>query len=152
MKKNILRIVLIILILCWMYIVFGFSNAGGEESTGISTRVAKFFVKNEAYIRLAEHIIRKVAHLSEYAIGGILVYSLLLTFNLNSKIQFCASWLFVVVYAITDEIHQLFIPGRTGRIVDVFIDSLGAMLGICSLLLIIKIINKLKKQNTVKED
>ncbi len=151
MKKNILRVILIILILCWMYVVFGFSNAGGEESTGISTKVAKFFVKNEAYIRLAEHIIRKVAHLSEYAMGGILVYSLLLTYNIKSKIQFCASWLFVVTYAITDEIHQLFIPGRTGRVVDVFIDSLGAMLGICSLLLIIKIINKFKTQKIMKK-
>ena len=143
MKKNILRAILIVLIICWMYIVFTFSNAGGQESTGISMKVANFLIKNKTYIKLAEQILRKIAHLTEYAIGGVLVYALLLTFKLNHKIQFCISWIFIIIYAITDEIHQLFIPGRTGRFVDVYIDSLGALIGICGLLLIIKIAQKI---------
>ena len=151
MKKNILRIFLIILILIWMIVVFGFSNTGGNESTGMSMKVARFLFKNESYIKLAEPIIRKLAHLSEYALGGMLVYGLFLTFNLNSKIQFCCSWLFVVLFAITDEIHQLFIPGRSGKISDVFIDSLGSLIGICVLLLIIKLVIGLtKKENYCK--
>lgn len=149
MKKNILRIILIILILCWMYVVFGFSNAGGEESTGISMRIAEFFVKDKTYIHFVEQIIRKIAHLSEYAIGGFLVYGLFLTFNLKSKTQFIGSWIFITIYAITDEVHQLFIPGRTGKVTDVLIDSLGAIIGICVLLLIVKIFSYLKNENKI---
>lgn len=148
MKKNILRIFLIILILCWMYMVFGFSNASGEVSTGISMRFAELFIKNGEYIEIAEKIIRKIAHLSEYALGAILVYSLMLTFKLNAKIQFLCSWLFIVLYAITDEVHQLFIPGRSGRAVDVFIDSIGALIGMCVILFIIKIFQLVKQRLT----
>lgn len=147
MKKNLLRIILIVLILCWMYIVFSFSNAEGKESTGISMKIAKFFVKNEMNIELVEHIIRKIAHISEYAIGGVLIYGLLLTFKFNSKLQLIFAWIFTIFYAITDEIHQLFIPGRTGKIIDVFIDSLGALIGICLLLFFIKILKQVKRKS-----
>ena len=146
MKTTILRIILLILILCWMYIVFGFSNAGGEESTSLSTKVAKIFVKNEMYLEFVENIIRKVAHLTEYAFGGVLVYSFFLTYNLKPKTQFIFAWLFVFIYAITDEIHQLFVPGRSGRIIDVYIDSLGALLGICGLLFVIKLSKTIKNK------
>ena len=147
-KKNILRIVLLILILCWMYVVFGFSNADGEESAGLSAKIARLFVKNEMYVKFAEGIIRKLAHLTEYAIGGILIYSFVLTYKLRSKLQFIFSWLFVIAYAITDEVHQLFIPGRTGRIVDVYIDALGALIGICGVLFIMKILEN--RNNNIK--
>lgn len=55
------------------------------------------------------------------------------------------SQLFGTVYAITDEIHQLFIPGRSGEIRDVCIDSLGVLTGIIFMLMIIKIYIKIKK-------
>lgn len=145
MKKNIIRIVLIILILCWMYIVFGFSNTGGQESTSLSMGVAKIFVKNEIYLEFVENIIRKFAHLTEYALGAVLIYTLFLTYKINPKIQFVLSWIIVCIYAITDEIHQLFIPGRAGRIVDVYIDSLGALIGMCCMLLLVKIVKTKKK-------
>ena len=41
---------------------------------------------------------------------------------------FCA-WAFCIFYATTDEFHQLFVPGRTGRLLDIGIDSCGALLG-----------------------
>ena len=144
MKKNILRIILIILIIAWMCMVFGFSNAGGNESTGISITIARFLVKNEVYIEFAEKIIRKIAHLSEYAIGAVLVYSLMLTFKLDIKVQFLSSLFFIIVYAITDEVHQLFIPGRSGNILDVWIDSLGALIGLCGLLFVMKLFRLIK--------
>ena len=148
MKKKILRIFLIILIVFWMYIVFAFSNAGGRESSGISMKVAKFLVKNKQYIEYAEKIIRKIAHLSEYAIGAVLVYSLMLTFRLDAKVQFLSSWFSIIFYAITDEIHQAFVPGRAGRAIDVFIDSIGALMGICIMLFIIKMFQLIKHRLT----
>ena len=50
------------------------------------------------------------------------------------------------LYAITDEIHQLFVPGRSGMIKDVFIDSLGIITGVIICLIIIKIINIIIKK------
>ena len=47
-----------------------------------------------------------------------------------------------VLYAISDEIHQLFVPGRTGCILDVGIDTLGIITGIIIFMIFIKILKK----------
>ena len=73
MKKNILRIFLIILILLWMWLVFGLSSDTGETSSGISYNIAKFFANTEEKAKKLEPIIRKLAHLSEYATGRIFI-------------------------------------------------------------------------------
>ena len=39
-------------------------------------------------------------------------------------------WLTATVYAATDEFHQLFIPGRSGQVSDVLLDSAGALAGV----------------------
>lgn len=68
MKKIVLRIILIILILLWMYIVFGFSASDGDSSSSLSQRIAGVFTDNQETIQILEPIIRKIAHLSEYAL------------------------------------------------------------------------------------
>ena len=73
MKKMIVRIVLMILIIVWMVLVFGFSNDNAEASSGLSYQVAKFFVHTEEKVKQLEPIIRKLAHLSEYMAGRIFV-------------------------------------------------------------------------------
>lgn len=144
-KKKILRIILIVLIILWMIIVFKFSHAQGSSSSGISKKIAKIFFEGKKYINFAEAIIRKIAHLSEYAVGGILLYDLFLTFDINAKIQFIGAFSITTLYAISDEVHQLFVPGRSGRIIDVFIDMQGIILGMCAVLLILKIVLACKK-------
>lgn len=67
MKKNILRIILIVLIILWMRLVFGFSSDDAETSSSLSFRIANFFVKNKEAAESLESVIRKIAHLSEYA-------------------------------------------------------------------------------------
>lgn len=67
MKKNILRIFLMVLILLWMRLVFGFSSDNSEASSGLSMSIAKFFTEKEEVLVILEPIIRKLAHLSEYA-------------------------------------------------------------------------------------
>ncbi|MCI8310512.1 MAG: VanZ family protein [Clostridia bacterium] len=151
MKKNILRVVLLILIFLWMYVVFGFSKDSGEASSGLSTKIASLFSKNENVISAIEPIIRKIAHLSEYAAGGFLFYGFFLTFKINPKIQITISILLGVIYAITDEIHQLFVPGRSGKIQDVCIDSIGVVIGVCVLLFFVKIIILIKDNIRKKE-
>lgn len=144
MKKRIIRVILIILIIIWMITVFNLSNNNGEVSSGISLKIAKIISNDKNIIKMLEPILRKLAHLSEYIVGGFLFYGLLLTYNLKSKAQVLCSGILGIVYSITDEIHQLFIPGRSGQVIDVLIDSLGVCIGISILLLIIKIV-KIKK-------
>lgn len=73
MEKNILRIILVILIILWMLTVFGFSKDTGEESSGISMKIARLFSNDENIVGTLEKIIRKIAHLSEYAARWIFI-------------------------------------------------------------------------------
>ena len=72
---------------------------------------------------LADLILRKIAHIIEYAVLAILSMK-------NFKNQKLKVWIFVTFYAITDEFHQKFVPGRGPSLRDVLIDSFGAILGI----------------------
>lgn len=150
MNKNkkilITRIVLIILIILWAILVFGMSNQQGEASSGLSRKITALFFKTEEQIGLVEPYVRKVAHFSEYAIGGILFLSLFLTYEWSDKRRIITSVLLGIWYAIFDEIHQLFVPERSGNIIDVFIDSLGICFGVCFMMLIYKIFKKHQKK------
>lgn len=75
-------------------------------------------------------IVKKSAHLIEYAILAIFWYRF---FHLNSKTNKNSGWLALLVsglYAVTDEYHQLWVPGRHPSGVDILIDWLGVCLGL----------------------
>ncbi len=82
--------------------------------------------------------LKKLAHFIEYFILGVLVYRA--TKNIWISIIFC------ITYAISDEFHQSFIPGREPRGRDVIIDSLGSITAVITWnKLSQKIKSKLKK-------
>ncbi|MBS6252933.1 MAG: VanZ family protein [Clostridia bacterium] len=154
MQKNVLRGILIVLLLCTFYIIFGFSSQDGEKSGGISKRITDFILeKSSKYNSLeisekkqvnkrTERVIRKIAHFSIYTLVGFLLMALLSTYeNIKRKNQIYISTMLGISYAISDEIHQSFTPGRGPKITDVFIDSLGVFFGIIVILLIVEIIN-----------
>lgn len=150
MNKNkkilIIRIVLIILIILWAVLVFGMSNQQGNESSGLSRKITALFFKTEEQIALVEPYVRKIAHFSEYAIGGILFLSLFLTYDWTNKKRITISILLGIWYAILDEVHQLFVPERSGNVIDVLIDSLGICFGVCFMMIIYKIYKKCHKK------
>lgn len=151
MKKNIIRIILIVMLIETFYIIFGFSNQNGEESSGISSQITERITSNiksiqekpandkKITIHRIETIIRKIAHFSIYTVVGILLMSLMATYNLSNKTRAIVSETIGVVYASTDELHQLFIQGRSAQITDVMIDSMGVLLGILLTTLVIKL-------------
>lgn len=162
MQKNVLRGILIILLLCTFYIIFGFSSQDGEKSGGISERITDFILeksskynsleqtKKEKVSKRTERIIRKIAHFSIYTLVGFLLMALLSTYeNIKRKNQICLSTIIGILYAISDEIHQNFTPGRGPKITDVFIDSLGVFFGITIILLILEILTE-KRENVIK--
>ena len=100
--------------------IFLFSNQVGEESSKISNDL----------------IIRKLGHFSEYMILGFFSFSYLSNLFVKSS-EFkdyrktaITSLVFSIVYASSDEFHQTFVAGRDGNIIDVLIDSSGALVGI----------------------
>ena len=147
MKNNKkLRVVFIILIIIWAISVFNLSNQAGNESGGLSTKITSLFLKSEDRINIVEPYVRKIAHLSEYTLGGILFMGLFLTYNWKEHNKIIFSILIGILYAITDEFHQLFVQDRSGSFFDIIIDSIGVALGVFIMLFISKILEKIKKE------
>jgi VanZ family protein len=71
-------------------------------------------------------LLRKLAHAAEYAVLGLLLWRAL-------ESAWGAFWL-AVAYAVTDELHQTFVPGRLGSPLDVAVDAAGAAIGIALVL------------------
>lgn len=148
MKINILRGILIVLLVLQMWIIFGFSGQDGETSGTISRRITETITKNiksiqnlekaekEKVLKQIEHFIRKLAHFSLYTVVGFLLMSLLSTYKLKQKNRIYISFGIGLMYAISDEIHQSFIPERTPMISDVCIDTCGVITGIIILIVI----------------
>lgn len=157
MKKNILRIILILLLLGTFYIIFGFSSQDGEKSGSISRRItekiATFIpqiqkeneIEKENIMNTMESIIRKMAHFSIYTVVGLLLMALVSTYNIKEKNRLIITLTTGIIYASSDEIHQSFVPGRSPMITDIVIDTMGVILGILLIILGKKIIKKYRK-------
>ncbi|MFT7828740.1 VanZ family protein [Priestia megaterium] len=71
-----------------------------------------------------EFVLRKIAHISFFGLLALLIY-----WNLKkSSWRYVKAWVLLACFAFSDELHQAFIIGRDGRIIDVAIDSFGGAL------------------------
>ena len=119
MKKSICRKIYFFYlpVLIWMGVIFFASSVPGLK-TGVDSLSW-------------EIALRKGAHILEYVFLAFLFFrlfyfgenfSLKKTINLSAVLIFC--------YAVSDEMHQFFITGRSGRVLDVFLDFLSGFLAI----------------------
>lgn len=136
MKKTISFIVLIL----WMIVIFSFSSADANKSTGTSDKVITTMIEikdkitnnetpnneKEIIVKNSSFYIRKIAHITEYLILGFLMFNLLKQYSVTN-IYYAIG--LSILYSCTDEFHQLFISGRSGSIRDVLIDSIGILIG-----------------------
>lgn len=134
-KKKAIKIILILLLLILCMIIFIFSNQNGEKSTGVSRTITEKITKHipaiqnleesqkEITLLKIEALIRKLAHFSIYTLMGILLMCIMNVFDIKLKSKIYFSIGIGLSYAILDEIHQMFIPERTARILDVGIDT-----------------------------
>lgn len=125
MKNKKLNIILVII---WMMFIFIMSSFNSNESSNQSNFIVNILsnIFNISNIEILSFIVRKLAHYTEYTILGILVYNLI--YSYNKKIYI--SIIICIIYATSDEIHQLFIPGRSCQIKDIMIDTFGSLTGI----------------------
>ena len=157
------RIVLLILVLIGCITIFCFSEFSAGESTkqsrGLTYNIVKVLNGNKLsekeLIKLSKKVnplVRKIAHFSIYMILAIFTYMFIEELNIKSKSEkerlrknILYTCIFCIIYAIFDEIHQIYVPGRTGKAIDVIIDTLGSCMGI-TLLLVNNIIKRKGKK------
>lgn len=131
------------LLVSWMILIFYMSNQPADISNKQSDLIIKLFYYmgidlNSALGEITSFVIRKAAHFTEYFILYCLTINVL-KFYFNIKKAAIYSLLIVLGYAISDEIHQYFIPGRDMAIRDVIIDFSGGILGFIINIIIYKI-------------
>ncbi len=134
----IIKIIKFILIILCMTFIFSLSADSGEVSEKKSDSVIVKFtetilhrklteVEKEKYIERSVKVVRKTAHFTLYFILGLLIISFLKEFGLSKK-SIIISIIVVLLYACSDEIHQTFVAGRSGEVLDVLIDTVGGSL------------------------
>ena len=135
-KSDLRKKIFLILAVVWMAIIFAMSARTGVESSEDSEYIGRivgavivpgFEEMSEAqqadYALAIDHTVRKTAHAMEYGFLGVLLLGTLY----DGSVRNClAAWGISAGYAVSDEIHQLFVPGRSGQASDVLIDSIGA--------------------------
>ncbi len=137
----------IILLLLWMTVIFMFSSSGSVKSNNTSGQVISSAIsvkdkvtsketKPEAKKKIVKKLnysVRKSAHVFEYFVLGVLALNVFDAFNVKRKVLFAI--ILCVLYASSDEFHQLF-TGRTASVTDVLLDSAASIVGIYLLNLI----------------
>lgn len=148
---------LFLIVLC-MSTIFMFSSDDATKSTkksdNVIIRVSNFFSGTKLSKRQQEKIIdyfvvpvRKSAHFLIYMTLGILLISFILEFPLSTKKQILLAVFLAFLYACSDEIHQVFVPGRSGQVSDVLLDTLGASVGVFLYMVIFRMIKHSQNDN-----
>ena len=137
----------LVLLIVWCAVIAWFSAGTGDESQSLSDGVIATLVAilqpGFASLTQAQQLeiivawsfpIRKLAHFSEYfVLSGLAIHALCRAKAAFSQLsglsvpRICiAAVAFCALYACGDELHQLFVDGRAGRLFDVGVDTAGA--------------------------
>lgn len=144
-QNRILCIMLWILTVLCMAAIFYFSSQPAVQSSGQSSAVTLLLQRLFHTEAITNHMVRKTAHFIEFAgLGFLTTWSAYVSFN--------KMYLGVVIaslYAATDEIHQIFVDGRSCQLTDWMLDTVGIITGaliFSAIFCIIQRINKHKNQ------
>ncbi|MBP1924275.1 VanZ family protein [Sedimentibacter acidaminivorans] len=131
-------------VILWMILIFSLSAQPASQSNGLSKDITKIVINTVGKVvpidieistvtnlgAKLNHIVRKLGHFIEYLVLGVLVINAFKKCGYKNNKILIYSIIFCVLYASSDEIHQLFVPGRGGQVKDVIIDSFGSIVGI----------------------
>lgn len=135
------KIIKLVILLIWLYLIFYLSNQPADisslESKGLFSRVLTFFNIDPILHNPLHNMAREFMHFFEYFILGFILYTNVKEYKIDNKYFVTISLAFL--YSVSDEIHQVFVPGRTFEYLDISLDLLGIIL---SALIIIIIYNK----------
>lgn len=113
-------------VVAWMIVIFLASadaSSGSHSSAIVDAVIGMLGIEpTPGQLEVANHLMRKAAHFTEYGILGLLwAWALPATSH-----RLILAWAAATLYAGTDEFHQLFVASRGPAIADVGIDSAGA--------------------------
>lgn len=147
-----------------MMIIFSFSakpaDTSNEKSMFIANHVLTVYenITHHTYVgeERAEilgkinHVVRKGAHFCEYALLACTFALHLIAINKKGLWLFLIPVIFAALYSVTDELHQLIVPGRACRISDMLLDTCGAVTGSLLFRLFHNLTSNSKKKKQVK--
>ncbi len=129
-------------VVLYLAMIFYFSAQDGTKSHEVSAgllhyifRIAsllpeKIFNFLSGLFKHYEFLLRKAAHFTEYFILSLIFYRAMIVSGVKVKKSFIITFIFCFLYAVSDEVHQIFVPGRAFAIRDIIIDTSGAALGL----------------------
>lgn len=156
MKRSTLnRILLWSLVLLVMAVIYGLSAQTSTESSALSGKTIRVIAdwlipgfddlnygQQAQLVQEWQDTVRKTAHLTIYMMLGTVSMLALLQHKIGRRRQVVGALGISVAYAISDEVHQFFVSGRSPQVSDVFIDGVGALIGILLVLIILKLVSK----------
>lgn len=133
-------------VVLWMALIFNLSSQVAEQSAQLSIEIAEVIVRTVEKVApnvnfdigSFDYVLRKNVHFFAYLILGMLVINTLRRSGFYRYKSILLVLLICFLYAISDEIHQFFVPGRGGQVKDVIIDSVGVSVGTLVYLLVFK--------------
>lgn len=144
-------LILILIVIAWMGLIFKFSSESGEISANKSSSILSIIQKTSGNVLSNKEkkigfgytiSVRKTAHVISYFILSVLIFASSYFILKSNKKAYLVAIMLSLIYAISDEVHQIFIPGRTATIRDVFIDMFGVALGMLIIMIYKKVYTK----------
>lgn len=161
--KIVLKIICLSLTAFILFWIFVMSGQNADDSSDTSAFVGYFVAsiikpgfksmtaeQQAEYLASIDHYIRKAAHFTEFAALGAFILFDLCLFDIKKPLAAYFTVLSGFVFACLDELHQLFIPGRACMFTDVLIDTGGVILGCALAILLVIIIEAVKKRKHKK--
>ncbi len=140
-------------VFCWfltvicMGVIFWLSSRTADESTRQSNAVLAWLISIFGDNGFTDFIVRKLAHCLEFT--GLCVLFNLSLLQSRKKIMPAISVVLTSAYAVTDELHQLFVEGRSCQVLDWAIDTAGAIIGTLGFLALYYIFSKILKSKNI---
>lgn len=105
-------------------------------------------VKTWGYYPFVEFLLRKLAHLTVFAVLAFGLFFVILDYTNTNWITFLVAWLSSTGLAAFDEYHQFLTGGRTPAVQDIMIDSVGAFVASLCCMLAVFIISRMRRRKT----
>ena len=137
------RVVFTLALAGCIWFIFSNSMAVAQVSSASSGRVLQLMQAALRRLghpalaqRLTMHFVRKLAHFCEYMLEGFLLMLCMRVYSRHPLRHITVPMLGGVLTALTDETIQLYSPGRSSQVTDVWLDSVGVLAGILAVLVL----------------
>ncbi len=161
LQKPWIRVLSTVLVLVVMLAIFFFSSQKQKQSERLSSPIGNavwdsgflefdlfnpirksYEQSRQPFALFAQRLARKSAHVFIFTVLGFLLRICLESWFSGKKRLLLSAFLIGAVYAVSDEVHQLFVPGRTGSVQDILLDCGGVILGVLIAAGIIRLVRK----------